>query len=219
MRGLIAVMAVAGLMPALTARAEFIVQDSLQKDQGWSSFDSKVSFSEAGLTAFGVIARELEWLPSEFDARITIDASKAIVWGFGVAGSYSPETGFSGFAMVADQQEKPGITFGRWENDKIVDSIWIDAEARKMFDGLHEITIGVRDSVVFAGIDGAVVGKLGFDAKPAGTQVVLASFSDGDTHFRDLSIIARIPSQGGAMAAVPLLILTASKRRRPKAAA
>lgn len=203
-----------GLVPALAANGEFFLKDSLQKDAGWTSWDSKVGFGEMGLSAFGVVSRELKWLPEEFDAQITIDASKAIIWGFGVAGSYSPETGFSGIALVADRQDKPGVTFGRWENDMIVDSVWIDAEATKMFDGLHDLRISVRDSVIFAGIDGVTVAKLGHNSKPAGSQIVLASFAEGDAFFRDLAVAARIPSQGGLMAAVPLIAFAAMRRRR-----
>lgn len=214
MRGLITVVIAAGLVPAVAANGEFILQDSLQKDAGWSSWESKVAFGEMGLSAFGVVSRELKWLPDQFDAQVTIDASKAIIWGFGVAGSYSDKTGFSGIALVADRQEKPGITFGRWENDTIVDSVWIDAEADKMFDGLHDVRISVRDSVIFAGIDGVTVAKLGYDSKPAGSQIVLASFAEADTYFRDMTISALIPSQGGLMAAVPLIALAAMRRRR-----
>ena len=209
------VVAVAGLVPAFAAHGEFILQDSLQKDQGWTSWDSKLAFGEMGLSAFGVVSRELEWLPERFEAQVTLDTAKSIIWGFGVAGTFSPETGFSGIALVADRQEKPGVTLGRWENDMIVDSVWIDAEAEKLFDGVHDLMIGVREDVAYARIDGVTVAKLGFDAKkPAGSQIVLASFAEGDTFFRDLTVAARIPSQGGLMAAVPLIALAAMRRRR-----
>lgn len=214
MRGLIALVVVAGALPSFGARGEVILQDSLQKNAGWTGWDSKLAFGEMGLSAFGVVSRELEWLPNQFDARVTIDAAKSIIWGFGVAGSYSEKTGFSGIALVADRQEKPGITFGRWENDTIVDSVWIDTDAEKMFDGLHDLQISMRDSVIFAGIDGVTVAKLGYDSKPAGSQIVLASFAEGDTYFRDLTVSARIPSQGGLMAAVPLIAFAAMRRRR-----
>jgi len=209
------VVAVAGLVPAFAAHGEFILQDSLQKDQGWTSWDSKLAFGEMGLSAFGVVSRELEWLPERFEAQVTLDTAKSIIWGFGVAGTFSPETGFSGIALVADRQEKPGVTLGRWENDMIVDSVWIDAEAEKLFDGVHDLMIGVGEDVAYARIDGVTVAKLGFDAKkPAGSQIVLASFAEGDTFFRDLTVAARIPSQGGLMAAVPLIALAAMRRRR-----
>ncbi|MBL8874917.1 MAG: hypothetical protein JNM86_03880 [Phycisphaerae bacterium] len=214
MRGLVAVVIAAGLVPAVAANGEFILQDSLQKDAGWSNWDSTVAFGEMGLSTFGVVSRELKWLPGEFDAMVTIDASKSIIWGFGVAGTFSEKMGFSGIALVADRQDKPGVTFGRWENDTIVDSVWIDAEATKMFDGLHDLRISVRDSVIFAGIDGVTVAKMSYDSKPAGSDIVLASFAEGDTYFRDLSVVARIPSQGGLMAAVPLIALAAMRRRR-----
>lgn len=214
MRGLISLIVVAGVFPSFAARGEFILQDSLQKDAGWTGWDSKLAFGELGLSTLGVVSRELKWLPDQFDAMVTIDASKSIIWGFGVAGSFSDTTGFSGIALVADRQDKPGVTFGRWENDTIVDSVWIDAEATKMFDGLHDLQISVRDSVIFAGIDGVTVAKLGYDSKPAGSQIVLASFAEGDTYFRDLTVSARIPSQGGLMAAVPLIAFAAMRRRR-----
>ncbi|MBL8886384.1 MAG: hypothetical protein JNK16_06960 [Phycisphaerales bacterium] len=215
MRGLIAGILVAGLAPSIAARGELILQDSLRKDAGWSDWDSKLAFGEMGLSAFGVVSRELEWLPERFEAQVTLDAAKSIIWGFGVAADFSPKTGFSGIALVADRQDKPRITLGRWENDLIVESVDIDAEAEKLFDGVHDLMIGVREDVAYARIDGVTVAKLGFDAKkPAGSQIVLASFAEGDTFFRDLTVAARIPSQGGLMVAMPLIALAAMRRRR-----
>lgn len=215
MRGLLAGILVAGLAPSFAAQGEVILKDSLRKDAGWSDWDSKLAFGEMGLSAFGVVSRQLEWLPDRFEAQVTLDAAKSIIWGFGVAADYSPKTGFSGIALVADQQEKPRITLGRWENDMIVDSIDIDAEGAKLFDGVHNLMIGVRDDVAYARIDGVTVAKLGFDTKkPAGSQIVLASFAEGDTFFRDLVVAARIPSQGGLMVAMPVFAFMAVRRRR-----
>lgn len=70
------------------ARADGIIKDSMQKDAGWTTWDSKVWFSDRGMSAFGVVTRDFKEFPTQFEAAVTIDASKSVIWGFGVAGSF-----------------------------------------------------------------------------------------------------------------------------------
>ncbi|MBY0111590.1 MAG: hypothetical protein K2Y21_02110 [Phycisphaerales bacterium] len=195
------------------ARADFIVKDSLQKDQGWTAWDSKVGFTEKGMTAFGVVTRDYKEFPSEFDAMVTIDASKSIIWSFGVAGSYSPETGYTGIGITANSNKEVGFVFARWEKDSIVDMMQIDPDAAAWLDGIHSIEIGVREDVTFAAIDGKIVAKLGYNPKFSGTQVVIASFAEGDTFFRDLTVASRIPAPGAWMIAASAVFIAARRRR------
>lgn len=195
------------------AQAEFIFQDPMQSDSGWVGVHSNVDFGKFGMSATGVAFRDVEEFPEVFDARITIDASKSLLWAFGVAGNYDEKTGFSGIAIVADNQDKPGFTLGRWDQDSLIDSVWVDAAGMNLFEGIHKIGISARDGHAWADIDGATHAKLSFDSKPKGSQVVVASFSDGDTYFRDFRF-ARVPAIGTLSAFAPFAAFLATRRRR-----
>lgn len=199
-------------IPAI-AHAEVIIKDSLQKDQGWAAWDSKFAFSDMGMTAYGVVTRDFKEFPTQFDAAVTIDASKSIIWGFGVAGDYSPKTGYSGIGITANSNKQVGVMFARWENDSIVDMVQIDADATQWIDGIHTIVVSVRDDVAFATIDEQTVAKIGYNAKHAGSQIVIASFAEGDTYFRDLTVTSRIPSPGAGIVGAWAAAIGARRRR------
>lgn len=195
------------------SQADFIVKDSLQKDAGWTTWDSKVGFSENGMTAFGVVTRDFKEFPAQFDAAVTIDASKSYVWGFGFAGSYSPETGYSGIGFAANADKDVGVMFARWDRDSIVDMMRIDIDPEKVLNGRHAIEIGVREDVAIAAIDGTIVAKIAYKPEFGGTQVVIASFAECDTFFRDLTIASRIPAPGAWMIAASAVCIAARRRR------
>lgn len=203
---------VAAAAPSI-ARADFIIKDPLQKDAGWTAWDSKVGFSENGMSAYGVVTRDYKEFPTQFDASVTIDASKSIIWGFGVAGSYSPKTGYTGIGITANSNQEVGFMFARWEENSIVDMMQIDPDAAAWLDGIHSIEIGVRDEVAFAAIDGKIVAKLGYNPKFSGSQVVIASFAEGDTFFRDLTVASRIPAPGPWMIAASAMFMATRRRR------
>jgi hypothetical protein len=46
-----------------TARADFVIKDPLRDDQGWVAWDSKYSFSEKGMSPFGVVTRDIKEFP------------------------------------------------------------------------------------------------------------------------------------------------------------
>jgi hypothetical protein len=103
------------------ARADIIIEDPLRDDQGWTAWDSKYAFSEKGMTPFGVVTRDFfKEMPSQFDAAVTIDASESFNWGFGVAGQYSPETGYSGLALQATDRQDG-------ERERLLDLVDVDA--------------------------------------------------------------------------------------------
>lgn len=206
------IMIVAAAAPSI-ARADFIVKDSLQKDAGWTTWDSKVGFSEKGMSAYGVVARDFKEFPTQFDAMVTIDASKSSIWSFGVAGSYSPETGYTGIGIAANRNKEVGFMFARWESDSIVEMMQIDPDAAVWLDGIHSIEIGVREDVAFAAVDGKIVAKLGYNPKFSSTQVVIASFAEDDTFFRDLTVASRIPAPGAWMIAASAVFIGFHRRR------
>ena len=206
------VVAVAVVVPVI-AHAEVIIKDPMRDDQGWTAWDSKFAFSEMGMSAYGVVTRDFKELPTQFDAAITIDASKSIIWGFGVAGEYSPKTGYTGIGITANVNKEIGFMFARWESDAIVDMMQIDPDATAWLDGIHTIQVSIRDDVAFAAIDGKVVAKMGYSPKFAGSQIVIASFADGDTFFRDLTIASRIPTPGAWMVAAAAIFVGTRRRR------
>lgn len=209
----ICVLAVCAVAVPSVARAEFIIKDSLRDDQGWTAWDSKFAFSDKGMSAYGVVVRDFKELPSQFDAAITIDASKSVVWGFGVAGMYSPEAGYTGIGITANIDKDVGLMFARWESDSIVDMMQIDPDASAWLDGVHTITVSVREDVAYASIDGKFVAKIGYSPKHAGSQVVVASFADGETFFRDLTMESRIPSPGSWLVAAIAAPMAVRRRR------
>lgn len=195
------------------SRADFIVNDSLREDQGWTTWDSKVSFSKKGMTAFGVVTRDFKEFPAQFDAAVTIEASKSYIWGFGVAGSYSPETGYSGIGFAANADKEIGVMFARWDRDSIVDMMRVDIDSEKVFNGRNAIEIGVREDVAFAAIDGTIVAKIAYKPEFGGNQVVIASYSEDETFFSDLVIGSRVPGPGVLMAFAPMAAFGARRRR------
>ena len=205
--------AIAVAVPVI-ARAEFIIKDPLRDDQGWTAWDAKFAFSEMGMSAYGVVTRDLKEFPSRFDAIVTIDASKSVVWGFGVAGTYAPDTGYSGIGFTANADPDIGVMFAIWDRDKIIDMVRIDADADAMLNKIHRVQISVRDDVAFAAIDGRVVAKIGYNPKLSGSQIVFASFSDSETYFRDLTITAQIPAPGAWCVAAAAMAAAGVRRRR-----
>ncbi|MFO0860658.1 MAG: hypothetical protein U0570_08885 [Phycisphaerales bacterium] len=212
MRGVIQSMALMATLGS-AASADFIYKDALTKDTGWTSWDSKTDFTDNGLSTLGVISQELKWLPDAFSAHVTLDTKGSIIWGFGVAASYSPDSGFSGLALVADRSDKPVLTLGRWESDKLVDGVTFTPDDLALFEGTHDLVINVTNEIAWAQVDGKTYGKIAYGGKPAGTQVVLASYAENDAYFRDMSLVL-IPSQSGFMALAPLVMLAAYRRRR-----
>lgn len=204
--------AVAVAIPGIV-RAEFIIKDPLRDDQGWTAWDSKFAFSEMGMSAYGVVTREFKEFPTQFDAAVTIDASKSTIWGFGAAGSYSPETGYSGIGITANADKEIGVVFAIWDRDNIIDMVRIDTDVHAMLNSIHRVQISVRDDVAFAAIDGHVVAKVGYHAKVGGSQIVFASFSEGDTYARDLTVTSRIPTPGAWMTGA-IAVVAAARRRR-----
>jgi uncharacterized protein (TIGR03382 family) len=196
------------------AHAEFIIKDPMRDDQGWTAWDSKVAFSDMGMSVYGIVTRDVKEFPSRFDAVVTIDASKSIVWGFGVAGTYAPDTGYSGIGFTANADPDIGVMFAIWDHDKIIDMVRIDADADAMLNKIHRVQISVRDDVAFAAIDGRVVAKIGYNPKLGGSQIVFASFSDNETYFRDLTITAQIPAPGAWCVAAAAMAAAGVRRRR-----
>jgi hypothetical protein len=196
------------------ARADVVIKDPLRDDHGWTAWDSKFAFSEKGMTPFGVVTRDVKEFPSQFDAAVTVDASKSVIWGFGVAGHYSPESGYTGIGFVASADAEIGVMFARWESDSIVDMMRIDAGAEKMFNDVHRIGISVRDDVAFASINGEIVAKIAYSSKFSGSQIVFASFSDDTTYFRDLYIASTIPAPGSVAIIAAGMMGIGSRRRR-----
>jgi hypothetical protein len=180
------------------ARADIIIKDPMRDDQGYTAWDSKYAFSERGMSPFGIVTRDFKEMPAEFDAAVTIDASKTSIWGFGVVGHYSPKTGYSGIGFTANADAEIGVMFALWDHDSIVDMVRIDADACRMLNEVHRIGIGVRDDVAFASIDGEIFAKIPYSPKFSGSQITFASFSDDATYFRDLSIVGTIPTPGVA---------------------
>ena len=211
--------AVAVAVPGI-ARAEVIIKDPMRDDQGWTAWDAKFAFSEMGMSAYGVVTRDFKEFPTQFDAVVTIDASKSTIWGFGAAGSYSPETGYSGIGFTANADPEIGVMFAIWERDNIIDMVRIDTDVDAMLNKIHRVQISVRDDVAFAAIDGRVVakigynGKIGYNAKIGGSQVVIASFTDSETYFRDLTITAQIPAPGAWLIAAAAGAMAGFRRRR-----
>jgi hypothetical protein len=205
--------AVAVAVPGI-ARAEVIIKDPMRDDQGWTAWDAKFAFSEMGMSAYGVVTRDFKEFPTQFDAVVTIDASKSTIWGFGAAGSYSPETGYSGIGFTANADPEIGVMFAIWDHDKIIDMVRIDADVDAMLNKIHRVQISVRDDVAFAAIDGRVVAKIGYNAKIGGSQVVIASFTDNETYFRDLTITAQIPAPGAWLIAATAGAMAGFRRRR-----
>jgi hypothetical protein len=196
------------------ARADVIIKDPMRDDQGWTSWDAKYAFTEKGMMAFGIVTRDIKPMPSQFDAAVTIDATKSSIWGFGVAGHYSPETGYTGIGVAANADAEIGVIFARWEHDTIVDIARIDADPDRMFNDVHRIGISVRDDVAFASINGEVVAKIAYTPKFNGSQIVFASFSDGPTYFRDMSIESTIPTPGSAAIIAAAVIASTRRGRR-----
>ena len=205
--------AVAVAVPSI-ARAEVIIKDPMRDDQGWTAWDSKVAFSEMGMSAYGVVTRDFKEFPTQFDAAVTIDASKSIMWGFGVAGSYSPKTGYSGIGFTANADRDIGVMFAIWEHDNIIDMVRIDADVDAMLNKVYRVQISVRDDVAFAAIDGRVVAKIGYNAKIGGSQVAIASFTENETYFRDLTITAQVPAPGAWLIAAAAGAMAGFRRRR-----
>jgi hypothetical protein len=83
-----------------------------------------------------------------------------------------------------------------------------------MLNKIHRVQISVRDDVAFAAIDGRVVAKIGYNAKIGGSQVVIASFTDNETYFRDLTITAQIPAPGAWLIAATAGAMAGFRRRR-----
>jgi hypothetical protein len=40
-----------------------VIKDPLRDDQGWVAWDSKYSFSEKGMSPFGVVTRDIKEFP------------------------------------------------------------------------------------------------------------------------------------------------------------
>lgn len=196
------------------ARADIVIKDPMRDDQGWTAWDSKYIFSKQGMTPFGIVTRDFKEMPSQFDAVVTVDATKSSVWGFGVAGHYSPESGYSGIGFAAVADAEIGVMFARWERDSIVDMVRIDVDVDRMSNEVHRIGISVRDDVAFASIDDQIVAKIGYSPKFNGSQVVFSSFSNETTYFRDLSIASTIPTPGAAAVISAAAMMAAASRRR-----
>jgi len=91
----------------------------------------------------------------------------------------------------------------------------IDADVGNMLNDVHRVGISVRDDVAYAAIDGQTVAKIGYHPKFSGSQLVFASFSDGTTCFRDLSVDGGIPTPGtAAILGVTGMMAVAFRRRR-----
>lgn len=194
---------------------DFMVKDPMRDDEGYIAWDSAYDFSERGMSPFGIVARDFKKMPSQFDASVTVDASKSAFWGFGVAGRYSPKAGYSGIGFAASADSEIGVVFARWERDSIVDMARIDVDAATMMHGVHRITISVRDDVAFAAIDDRVVGQIGYSSKYSGSQVVFASFPDGATSFRDMAIAGTVPTPGAAaIMTIAGMMVVGGRRRR-----
>jgi hypothetical protein len=197
------------------ARADIIIKDPMRDDQGYTAWDSKYAFSERGMSPFGIVTRDFKEIPAQFDAAVTIDASKTSIWAFGVAGHYSPETGYSGIGFTANADAEIGVMFARWDRDSIVDMVRIDADASRMLNEVHRIGISVRDDVAFASIDGEIFAKIAYSPKFSSSQITFASFSDDATYFRDLSVAGTIPTPGAAaIISVAGMMVMGGRRRR-----
>lgn len=194
------------------ARADVAITDPMRDDQGWITWDSKAAFTKKGMSVTGVVSRDFKQFPTAFDTSITIDASKAAVWSFGVAGVYTPDAGYTGIGIAANADPAIGVMFARWERGSIIDTVRIDAEIKKIMDGTHHVTISVREGVAYAAIDSREVGKIAYD-NHAGSQVVIASFAEHDTYFRDMTIIPRVPSPGTWMIAAAGMVACGRRRR------
>ncbi|HEX8876231.1 MAG TPA: hypothetical protein VF777_05745 [Phycisphaerales bacterium] len=104
------------------------------------------------------------------------------------------------------------MMFARWERDRIIDMVPIDADIKKMKGGTHYVTISVYEGVAYATIDSREVGKIAYPGH-AGSQVVIASFAEDETFFRDMTIIPRVPSPGTWMIAAAGMVVSGRRRR------
>lgn len=197
------------------ARADIIIKDPMRDDQGYTAWDSKYTFSDRGMSPLGIVTRDVKEMPAEFDAAVTVDASKTSIWSFGVAGQYSPETGYSGIGFTANADPEIGVMFAYWERDSIVDMMRIDVDPARMLNDVHRIGISVRDDVAFASIDEQIVAKIAYRPKFSGSQITFASFSDDATYFRDLTVADTVISPGvAATISVAGMMGMGGRRRR-----
>lgn len=129
-------------------------------------------------------------------------------------GDYSPKSGYSGIGFTAGADAEVGIFFARWERGTIADIMRIDSDPTRMHNDVQCIGISVREDVAFASVNDVIVAKIAYRHNFNGSQIVVASLSDGHTYFRDMIIQSTMPSPASAVIIAAAVAMMASSRHR-----